>query len=52
MDNIGYIRTIELDKWIKEAETAGNTQCGGTPGWLGWGWWTGGSPTVTGTKKY
>ena len=51
MDNIGYIRTIELDKWIKEAETAGNTQCGGTPGWLGWGWWTGGSPTVTGTKS-
>ena len=41
MDEIGGIRTISLTEWIAEAESQGNTNCGGTPGYLGWGWQSG-----------
>lgn len=41
MDEIGGIRTISLSEWIAEAERQGNTNCGGTPGYLGWGWQSG-----------
>ena len=43
-DDIGYVRTIDLSEWIAEAEREGNTSCGGTPGYLGWGWQSG-APT-------
>ena len=45
MDNNGSIRTISLSAWIQEQEQAGNTACGETPGWLGWGWQSG-SPNI------
>ena len=41
MDNVGSIRTQSLEDWIAWQVEAGNTQCGGTPGWLGWGWQSG-----------
>ena len=50
MDNIsdgngnGIISTQSLESWIQWQVNAGNTACGGTPGWLGWGWQSG-SPT-------
>lgn len=50
MDNIsdgngnGKIATQSLESWIQWQVNAGNTACGGTPGWLGWGWQSG-SPT-------
>lgn len=42
MDNIGDITIQPLSSWIAWQENAGNTACGGTPGWLGWGWQSGG----------
>lgn len=50
MDNIsdgngnGIVSTQSLESWIQWQVNAGNTACGGTPGWLGWGWQSG-SPT-------
>ena len=44
MDNVGSIRIQSLSEWIAWQEEEGNTACGGTPGWLGWGWQSG-SPT-------
>ena len=42
MDNVSSgIRTQSLEDWIAWQVKAGNTQCGGTPGWLGWGWQSG-----------
>ena len=42
MDNVSSgIRTQSLEDWIAWQVEAGNTQCGGTPGWLGWGWQSG-----------
>ncbi len=42
MDNVSNgIRTQSLEDWIAWQVNAGNTQCGGTPGWLGWGWQSG-----------
>ncbi len=41
MDNIGKIKIQSLSEWIAWQEEAGNTACGGTPGWLGWGWQSG-----------
>lgn len=42
MDNVSSgIRTQSLEDWIAWQVAAGNTQCGGTPGWLGWGWQSG-----------
>ena len=44
MDNVGEIKIQSLSSWISWQENDGNTACGGTPGWLGWGWQSG-SPT-------
>ena len=42
MDNVSSgIRTQSLEEWIQWQVDAGNTLCGGTPGWLGWGWQSG-----------